>query len=387
MHVVINALSSRQGGGQTYLRNLLGFRPPAGTRVSVIATPALRLPSLGAGVRRLDMPGPCALPAIRLAWERWRLPALLRELDADVLFAPGGTLVTPVRPGCATVTMFRNMVPFDPVQRARYPLGYGRARNAVLEHVLLDSMLSADLVIFVSEFARQVIERRAGGRLRRSVVIPHGVGRAFRARPEAEPRPAWVGNGDYVLYVSTLEMYKAQVEVVRAFARLRTLRPTPERLVLVGAEYPPYGARVREEIRRAGVGDVVAVRGEVVHDSLPAAYRHAKLVLFASECENCPNILLEAMAAGRPLLCSDRPPMPEFGGDAVEYFDPCSPEDLAARMAELLDRPDRRAELGRLAEERSRRYDWADTVSRTWQAIQALHDGVATSAGGQGTTP
>ena len=51
-----------------------------------------------------------------------------------------------------TVTMFRNMMPFDRQQRQKYPFGWMRMRNWILERTMLRSMLSADLVIFIDIF-------------------------------------------------------------------------------------------------------------------------------------------------------------------------------------------------------------------------------------------
>ena len=66
--------------------------------------------------------------------------------------------------------------------------------------------------------------------------------------------------------------------------------------------------------------------GEIKQEFLPNYFQNSFLNLFISETENCPNILLEALCAGRPIICSDRDPMPEFGGKAPIY---CSPENTS----------------------------------------------------------
>jgi len=108
---------------------------------------------------------------------------------------------------------------------------------------------------------------------------------------------------------------------------------------------------------------------------LPAVYQHAKVNIFASSCENCPNILLEALAAGRPVLCSDYQPMPEFAGNAVRYFDPYNPEQLAEKLIDLLDDSALRTDLGLRARARSERFHWTDTADKTWNALAALARG------------
>jgi glycosyltransferase involved in cell wall biosynthesis len=129
---------------------------------------------------------------------------------------------------------------------------------------------------------------------------------------------------------------------------------------------------VRAEICRLGLQNDVVMAGKRSYEEIPSLYHHALLNLFASECENCPNILLEAMAAGRPLLVSSRPPMPEFAGTAAIYFDPKSPVDLASKLVSVLDNSLWMSELAAKAKKRSLLYDWQSTARRTWDAIETL---------------
>jgi glycosyltransferase involved in cell wall biosynthesis len=375
MRILINALSARLGGGQTYLYNLLRFLPRENTPEIYLLTPdSLSVPNGQASVRRISFPHAIVTnPVLRAIWERLRLPRLLRDLKIDVLFCPGGVVNARLPGDCRAVTMFRNMIPFDLTQRRKYPLGYMRVRNWLLQRAMLRSMLQADLVIFVSRFAKQVVEQHARQPLRQSVVIPHGISPQFRVADDAHlPRLPWLPREGYLLYVSTLDYYKAQVEVIQAYAMLRKLRKTPEKLVLIGAENPDYGRKVRAEVERLDVKDAVVFPGLIPYQDLPAVYHHASVSIFASECENCPNILLEAMAAGRPVFASSRPPMPEFGGDSVVYFDPAQPEDLAEKLVGVIDDADRMRQLSKQARKRSGLYDWPITARRTWKAIENL---------------
>jgi len=263
------------------------------------------------------------------------------------------------------------MIPFDIEQRRRYPLGYERFRNWLLHRVLLRSMLQADLVIFLSEHARRVIESHASGQAVRSVVIPHGIPSQFRTVSTTEQH-AMNPKDSYLLYVSYIDFYKNQLEVVRAFALLKRRRVTPEKLLLVGPENSIYGKLLRAEILRLGLAGDVMVTGAVPYETLPGLYQRATVNIFASESENCPNILLEALATGRPVVCSNRPPMPEFGGDAVLYFDPASPEDLAAKLGALLDDEQSMRALAARASAQSELYDWQRSARLTWDAIAKL---------------
>ncbi len=368
MKVLIDALSARQGGGQTYLLNLL-TRVPPGITVDLYAPPEVASKVAGERVRVLGTPWPSSNALIRSAWERLFLRRQAAKIGASILFFPGGVVASSAPAGCRRVTMFRNVIPFDPAARAKYPLGWQRIRNWLLERVMLRGMLRADLVIFLSDYARGLIEQRAGRPLAHAVTIAHGVSPAFRSRSAA--RPAWLPAIPYLLYVSSFEHYKAQLEVVRAFAGVLQQWRDPLCLLLVGPDNTAYAARVREEIARLNIGAQVTITGNRPYEDLPAAHHHALAVIFASEAENCPNALLEAMAGGKAIACSSRPPMPEFGGDAVEYFDPADDAHLARLVLRMLREPERRERLGAAAAQRSQRYDWDSTAARTWQAIAA----------------
>jgi len=372
--VLLNALSARLGGGQTYVRNLLEFLPDdIRVEVFVLAPESLPLPAQRENIHRIAMRAPVGNPITRAAWERIYVPKLMRQINADVLFCPGGIIGARVPETCRSVTMFRNMLPFDSVQSRSFPLGYMRMRHWMLKKVMLGSIREADLVIFISEYAKQVIERQAGGPLKRTAVIPHGVSPAFRSSENNHlERLSWLPPGEYLLYVSNLDFYKSQVEVVQAYALLKQRRMTPEKLVLVGTESPEYGRKVRGEIRRLGLDNDVLIKGQVPYEEMPALYRHALLNIFASQCENCPNILLEALAAGRPVVVSNCPPMPEFAGDAAIYFDPTSPGQLADKLSEVLGDPCLSNELSERALKRSLMYDWQSAANRTWDTISSI---------------
>jgi glycosyltransferase involved in cell wall biosynthesis len=371
VRIFVNASSARLGGGQTYLRNILAHIPqPQLAQVYLLADASLALPSMPANLVRLPVPSGLHNPLLRAFWEKVRLPQLLRELQIDVLFCPGGVIGTRAPRGCRTVTMFRNMLPFDEVQLRRHPLIWPRLRVMLLRRVMSKSMQSADLVIFVSRWAREQIRRALGKPLRNDAMIYHGLDADFR-RPSAAqpPRPTWLPERPYFAYVSLLEFYKSQVEVVRAFAIFRQRTGADVALVLAGGKSSAYADEVVAEIERQGLRDHVLMPGNVAHQELPALYANASALIFASQCENCPNILLESLAAGRPVLSSQTQPMPEFGADAALYFDPLAPESLAEQLVRVHENPQFADEMARRALLRSQDFDWSATSERTWQLL------------------
>lgn len=370
MKIVINAYSARQGGGQTYLINLLNHLPAQDPpEIEVFAPRRLQLPE-HPSIRRVHADWPTENPLLRALWERWSLPRYLKRTGADVLFCPGGLVATRAPKGCRVVTMFRNMTPFDERALRRMPWGLQRIRNHMLRGLMLRSMHEADLTIFISEFARGVIEALTS--IPNPVTIPHGIAQAFRSEGKALQRPAIAGTGPYLLYVSKIDSYKHHEEVVRGYAQLPAELRARCRLVLAGEADSVEADRLRQTITELGLGDRVVICGAVNYRELPALYQNAVANLFASSCENCPNILLEALAAGRPVLSSDVDPMPEFGGKEIGYFSPFDPTSIAQAMRQVLEQPEAATRWAAAASERSAKYDWKLTARETWSAIRRL---------------
>lgn len=368
--IVINALSARLGGGQTYLRNLLAHLPARpDLDILVYAPGSLYLPP-DRRIRRGKTLWPTENPLLRAVWEQLALPQILTRECADVLFCPGGVMVSRVPPGCKTVTMFRNMIPFDAQVLARIPPGFQKVRNLILKRVMLRSMARADVTIFVSEYAKQVVQALTA--IRNPVTIPHGISDAFRTHEKRLARPAWLPTGDYLLYVSRFDVYKHQFEVASAFAALPADLTRRYKLLFVGELDAALSQQVCAVASRSGLADRILVVGPIPYADLPAAYHHATVNLFASSCENCPNILLEALGAGRPVLSSDVMPMPEFGVDAVEYFAPTDPGSLTQALLHVLQDDGRRNTLAHAAARRAADFDWVDTSRKTWQHILDL---------------
>lgn len=370
MKIVVNAYSARMGGGQTYLKNLFSYLPKrADLEILIFAPASLELPTLPQ-VKRVHSSWPSTNPLMRALWERLVLPRFLRRERANVLFCPGGVVGTRVLTGCKVITMFRNMMPFDTELVRSMPWGLQRLRNLILRRVLLRSMANADLTIFISEHARALIEKLT--HIANPVTIPHGVSEVFRSAGHPLSRPKGAPEGKYLLYVSRFDIYKHHREVVQAFAKLPVDLREDLKLVFLGETNMPETESVTRLVQELGLGNKVMILGAVPYQSLPAWYQNAHVILFASSCENCPNILLESMGSGRPVLSSNVMPMPEFGGKYLVYFSPFDPQDISRAMSQVLGDNECANRVAQAAMLQSERYDWKLTAQETWTRILDL---------------
>jgi glycosyltransferase involved in cell wall biosynthesis len=166
--------------------------------------------------------------------------------------------------------------------------------------------------------------------------------------------------------------YKHQIEVIRAIKLLRA-RGFPIVCQLVGSSWGWYGGMVLSEIKKLDPENVfIDYRSEVPFDQLHNYYHKSDGFIFASSCENLPNILIEAMASGLPVACSSMGPMPEILGSDGFYFDPRSTLSIEKKLEELIFSVDKRAMYAANANQKARLYSWQVCANRTFELLQTI---------------
>lgn len=365
----IDAFNIRAGGGVTHLAELLAAADPArhGFSRVIVWTPTAtrnRLP-----VRPwLDCP---AVPALdgslfhRARWHRRSSRQAQLAAGCDIVFAPGGIASGGFKP---TVTMSQNLLPFAPREALRYGLSAMTAKLFLIRLAQLQSFRKAQGIVFLSRFAAQTILPLLRGYHPETAIVPHGVNDVFRHAPRPQVAAFSPDRPCRILYVSIVSPYKHHWHVVDAVASLRR-QGYPVHLDLIG---PPdrSAARLEAAMRSADpTGSFVTWHGAVPYDALATRYAQADIGLFASSCENMPNILLEGMAAGLPMACSDRGPMPEVLGDSGVYFDPEQTASIAAAIQRLFSDGDLRQTMAQGAYQRAQGYTWARCAHETFEFL------------------
>lgn len=374
LHLGIDATNIRQGGGVTHLSQLLRAADPQAhgfRKVTVWACSetAAQLPDHPWLTKRSHSWMEAGLLR-RVVGQQFQLrQALLRE-GCDVAFFPGGTLPRglPMR----AVTMSQNMLPFEPREAAcfgRYSAM--RLKLRLLRRAQGRSFAAADGVIFLTRYAQTAVTGAVGDLRGLTALIPHGIETRFLREPRPQ-RPLSDCSADSpfrVLYVSILMPYKHQVEVALAASQMRACG-VPIELRFIGAPWGAYGERFRRLLDELDPGRVfLHWNGAEPFAVLHGAYQSSDAFVFASSCENLPNILIEAMAAGLPIACSQRGPMPETLGDAGLYFDPEVPSSIAATLSELARDDTLRANLARAAWSKAAAFSWERCASDTFAFI------------------
>ncbi|MEE8107122.1 MAG: glycosyltransferase family 1 protein, partial [Planctomycetota bacterium] len=214
--------------------------------------------------------------------------------------------------------------------------------------------------------ARDCVER-LGLAEDRVFVTPLGVEQRFFAAARSEPD---AGARPYLLALGTVEPRKNHVRLMRAFESVAAKVPDVE-LHIAG----PWGWRF-EEVRaahaRSKVRDRIRFLGHVPDDRLATTIAGAAGVCYVSLFEGFGLPVLEAMAAGVPVVTSDIDPMREVAGNSAVLVDPYDVDAIADGLSSLLLDEALRRRLRQLGPARARTFDWATCATATLAAYEAL---------------
>ncbi len=229
-------------------------------------------------------------------------------------------------------------------------------------------------VITGSQFSKTDIATRYSLPPHKIAVIPCGVsprfsellhpGRIQKTLDKYQVRPP------YILSVSRLNPRKNLVSLADAFGRLKRDLRLPHQLVLAGR--PDFKtAKTVALIRKAGGTDIL-LSGFVEEEDLPALYQGADIFVYPSLFEGVGLPVLEAMAAGVPVVASNTSSLPETVGDAGLTVDPLSVDEIAQAIIRLVTDRDLREECRRKGRLRAAEFTWNKAAQKTSEIYREL---------------
>jgi glycosyltransferase involved in cell wall biosynthesis len=304
MRIGVNALyliPGGVGGTEIYLRNLLNALASIDSTNQYVVftnreTGADLVPSTPNFAAAPQNVNASSRPA-RILWEQFALPLAVRRHKIDVFFNPGFT--APILCGRPMVTVFHDL------QHLRHPEYFRWFDLPFWRFFLWASARRSRGLIAVSAATRDDVRRYYG---RFAQVVQHGVERRFfEIAKNREPR-------DYVLCASTSHPHKNLARLLEVHRQHKDAPP----LVITGVR--GFAAAEVEKL----ASDSVRITGWIPREELYELFRCARGFIYPSTFEGFGMPVLEAMAAGVPVACSDIPPLREVAGDTVHYFDPSS---------------------------------------------------------------
>jgi alpha-1,3-rhamnosyl/mannosyltransferase len=294
------------------------------------------------------------------AQELWAWPLVLRGAPVDVFHAPffWSPLVLP----CPLITTVHDMI-FDHypqyIPGLRYLVPYRLSSRL--------AMKKAQYVLSPSEATKSDIVRFANVNGDKIVSIPSGIDQRFHPiSSETERfrvRQAYALPSSYVLALGARRPHKNIARLVSAFRQI--MDKTTQSLVLVGFIDDRFTDRAASEIAELRQAGRLVEIAHVAEEDLPAVYAMADLFVQPSIIEGFGFPVLEALACGCPVACSNTSSLPEVAGDAAVLFNPRSTEDIADAMLRVVGSSSLRESLCRRGVTQARRFSWESTAQET----------------------
>jgi glycosyltransferase involved in cell wall biosynthesis len=216
--------------------------------------------------------------------------------------------------------------------------------------------LRADHIFTVSEYSKRQITEHLRVDASKVSVVYNAIGPHIFPEPRDAARSKIQRDisfdGPYILFVGNLKPSKNVAGLLKAFAIVKTRGRLSHRLLVIGDDTAGRSAmgKLSHEL---GLDGAVMFVSKVRDDQLRAAYSGADLTVLPSFEEGFGLPIIESMACGTPVACSDSASLPEVGELAVEYFDAHDAESMASAIERVLLSSDRWRELQRLGLERA----------------------------------
>lgn len=307
------------------------------------------------------MPFPRFWSQIRLAW------ALMATSERPmVVFEPAHTipLIHPVRIVVTVHDLGFKHFPklYTPFER----LYHNFSANFSVKH--------ADHIITVSEYTKQDILKHYKINPNKISVIYHGFdNKIFNPNRSSvighRPLPFLIQK-PFILFIGRLEEKKNLINALEAFRIFKGKTKLAHQLVLAGK--PGYGFdRIEQKLRSlpATIRKDIILPGYISIQTYAFLLKQADLFFFPSNFEGFGMPVIEAMACGTPVACSNVTSLPEVAGDAAMFFDPKKPAAIADALERVLTSPKLQLELRQKGIERAPHFSWAKAAQETLDVL------------------
>jgi len=323
-----------KSGVATYIRNLIRFLQLEDAEnlydLLMARDEANLIPLTNPDFKKILLPPFVNRPLVNLAWHNFGLP----QKRYDVLHIPSYRRI-PLLKRTKIVATVHDLAAFAVENK------YGRARM-VFNRKLAPSMIRrANHVIAVSHATKADLMQRIGYPEEKISVIYSGIDHdLFRPMPKADAREQLsVRHGldrPFFVYVSRLEHpAKNHVRLIAAFERFKLENDSAHQLVFAGADW--HGAEaIHARAAKSPVKDDIVFMGFVPIQTLPLLYCGCDAMVYPSLFEGFGFPIIEALACGAPVICSNTSSMKEIAGGHIPTFDPTRSDAIFESLETLV---------------------------------------------------
>lgn len=300
-----------------------------------------------------------SLPCPRF-WTQIRLASemLWHKKEIDVLFIPSHTIPW-IHPKNTVVTIHGLEYEYFPDAYSRFDLWHLRQTTKL-------ATVWAKKIITVSKNTKKDLIKFYKTKPEQIEVVYHGVGDLSQDQINLSKVKLLQ---PYIFFIGRLEARKNLVRLIDAFGKLKKEKKIPHKLVLAGK--PGFGfEEISKAIKKFGLDKDIILLGFISDREKLGFFKGAHVFVFPSLYEGFGMPLLEAMKAGVPCACSKIPSLSEIGGEAVLYFDPEDPGEIARVIWEVLSDSNLREKMIRKGQNRAADFSWEKCAKETLEVLK-----------------
>lgn len=303
-------------------------------------------------------------PLLWYLFFEWGVPSIVKKYNADLFLSPDGWLS--LRSNVKSVPVIHDLNFFHNSQWIEFFPRY------YYTHFFPRFIHKATKIATVSEFSKQDIIRRFNMNENEIDVVYNGISEGFKPLDEGEKRKIkdkYTAGKDFFLFVGLVHPRKNLGRIIQAYDKFRALKDLHMKLLIVGStKYMTHD--VHKVLRKCKYKSDIIFTGRVPDMELKKIYASAHTLIYASLFEGFGIPILEAFKCNTPVICSGTSSMPEVGGDAACYVDPCSVESISKAFVKLTSDAKFRETLIDKGQQRVDIFSWEKTSQKLWETIE-----------------
>ncbi len=347
-------LGRKETGNETYIDGLLeGFSYFDSINVAAVVDPNFNINDSKNSIEHISLRK--SSDWLRLSFG---LPRICRQWKADILHT---TYIAPIQKTCLSVVSVHD------VSYKRFPEYFSPRDRLLLNTLIPITLQRADAVITISEYSKNEILSYypdIAEKLHVIYLAPKPYFRSLTNHVYLNQVKRKINIRDnFILFVGNLQPRKNLIKLIQAFSRIRD-KINGIQLVIVGAE-KWRSSSIHSLVYEQNLENDVIFTGYLTDDDLVALYNLARVFIYPSLYEGFGLPILEAMACGTPVICSNTSSMPEVAGEAAMYIDPNNEKDIALALLEIIQDDRLAHSLSSKGKLWVNEFSWAKTAMET----------------------
>jgi glycosyltransferase involved in cell wall biosynthesis len=307
-------------------------------------------------------------------WDQFVVPGLIKKYKIDLYHAPSnlGLPACPKKP-CKMVVTIHDIAP---VVLAEY---YKKASKEIfLEYQSYPGISArfADKVIAISNNTKKDLCRIFNIGAEKIKVIFQGEDEKVKQLLDKniirQYQKKYGFGEEYIMYVSEIALRKNHENLFRAFSKMRKKYGKDVKLLLAGRAHEEFVKPLKAVIASLGQGENIIFLDYVPEKGLSVLLSYAKLMVYPSLYEGFGLPVLEAMACGCPVACSNVSSLPEVVGNAAYLFDPYDIDSIAKAIEIGVTDKAWREDAAREGFKRVKDFSWNKTQQKTFEVYRSL---------------